>query len=257
MKILKKIGLIVIDVLVVIVFIVSALVVVANITATRENGQANVFGYAVNSVQSDSMQGEINRGDLVVSRVIPVSEKKDIILENGQIVSFFVDINEDSRVLVTHRIVDVTVSGNTEIYTTRGDNVPEGSESDPPKTIYEIESVYLFKIPLLGHFIDFLKLPIGFILCLVLPLLAFIAWQTYKLVSLYLKSKKLELAEKAEKAQSSSSEISDADKEAIIAEYLAKQKEETEASKDADASDDPPNEEKAEAEEDPSENSES
>ena len=76
----------------------------------------------------------------------------------------------------------------------------------------------------MGHFIDFIKLPIGFIICLVLPLIGFIAWQTYKLISLYLKAKKLELAEEAEKIQNTKQELSEADKEAIIAEYLAKQK---------------------------------
>ena len=224
MKILKTIGSIIVDVLVVIIFIISVLVVVANITAKRENGQANVFGYTVNSVQTDSMKGAINEGDLVVSKLIKDEEKSGYVLEKGQIVSFFNEIDEDTQILVTHRIVEIQEAGNAKTYITRGDNAPEGSESDAPKTINEIESVYLFKIPFMGHFIDFIKLPIGFIICLVLPLIGFIAWQTYKLISLYLKAKKLELAEEAEKIQNTKQELSEADKEAIIAEYLAKQK---------------------------------
>ena len=91
------------------------------------------------------------------------------------------------------------------------------------KTRNTIQSVYKFRIPFLGGFIDFLKTPLGFILCLVLPLLGFIAWQAYKLVSLYLKSKKLELEEEAEKISKTKSELSEEEKNAIIAEYLAKQ----------------------------------
>lgn len=221
MKILKRIGSIIIDVLVVIIFIISVLVVVANITAKRENGQANVFGYTVNSVQTDSMEGAINEGDLVISKIIKDVDKPTTVLEKGQIVSFFRDVDSETKILVTHRIVEVKEAGNAKVYVTRGDNAPE---DDAPKTINEIESVYLFRIPWMGNFIDFIKLPIGFILCLVLPLLAFIAWHTYKLVSLYLKAKKLELEEEAAKISNSKQELTDADKEAIIAEYLAKQK---------------------------------
>ena len=80
MKILKKIGSVVVDVLIVLVFIISILVVVASITAKRENGQANVFGYTVNSVQTDSMAPKINEGDLVVSKLVTDKNKKDIII---------------------------------------------------------------------------------------------------------------------------------------------------------------------------------
>ena len=102
MKILKTIGSIIVDVLVVIIFIISVLVVVANITAKRENGQANVFGYTVNSVQTDSMKGAINEGDLVVSKLIKDEEKSGYVLEKGQIVSFFNEIDEDTQILVKY-----------------------------------------------------------------------------------------------------------------------------------------------------------
>ena len=89
MKILKKIGSIALDALIVMIFIISLLVVVASITANRQNGQANVFGYTVNSVQTDSMAPSINAGDLVVSKLITADNKAEIVLEKGQIVSFY------------------------------------------------------------------------------------------------------------------------------------------------------------------------
>lgn len=223
MKILKKIGSIALDALIVMIFIISLLVVVASITANRQNGQANVFGYTVNSVQTDSMAPSINAGDLVVSKLITADNKAEIVLEKGQIVSFYDELENGMPILITHRIDDIKDEGGTLIYTTWGDNRVSAPIPDDPMTINEIQSVCLFRIPFAGRFIDFLKTPLGFILCLVLPLLGFIAWQAYKLVSLYLKSKKLELEEEAEKISKTKSELSEEEKNAIIAEYLAKQ----------------------------------
>ena len=236
MKVLKKIGSIVIDVLIVIVFIISLLVVIASITAKRENGQANVFGYTANSVQTDSMKGAINEGDLIISKVVTEKNKGSFELKEGDIVSFYNELDNGTKILITHRIYKVREAGNTRVYTTWGDNRESAPAPDAPITMGDIESVYLFKIPLLGHFIDFLRTPLGFIICLVVPLLAFIAWQAYKLIVLFFKSKQAELAEEAESLKNSKAEISEEEKNAIIAEYLAKQKaqEKGEDGKDAD-----------------------
>ena len=93
MKILKRIGSILLDVLIVIVFIVSTLVVIATITAKRENGQANVLGYTINSVQTESMKGAINAGDLVISKVVTDANKGEFQLKKGDVVSFYQELD--------------------------------------------------------------------------------------------------------------------------------------------------------------------
>ena len=215
-KVLKRIGSIAIDVLIIIVFIVSSLVVVASITANRTGGQPSVMGYVFSSVQTDSMQGTINKGDFVVGKLIDDNTE----IKVGDIVSFE-DFYEGKKITITHRVVEVRTESDPPTYITQGDN--EKYADDILRHHDSIHSVYKFRIPFLGGFIDFLKTPLGFILCLVLPLLSFIAWQAYKLVSLYLKSKKLELEEEAEKISKTKSELSEEEKNAIIAEYLAKQ----------------------------------
>ena len=236
MEVLKKIGSVIIDVLIVIVFIISLLVVIASITAKRENGQANVFGYTANSVQTDSMKGTINEGDLIISKVVTSKNKKEIELKEGDIISFYVELKNETKVLITHRIYELREAGNTRIITTWGDNRESAPEPDDPITMNDVQSVYLFRIPLVGHFIDFLRTPLGFIICLVVPLLAFIAWQAYKLIILFFKSKQAELAQEAESLKNSAkTEISDEEKNAIIAEYLAKQKEQEKNNDNADA----------------------
>ena len=215
-KVLKRIGSIAIDVLIIIVFIVSSLVVVASITANRTGGQPSVMGYVFSSVQTDSMQGTINKGDFVVGKLIDDNTE----IKVGDIVSYR-DYYNGKEITITHRVVEVRTESDPPTYITQGDN--EKYADDILRHHDSIHSVYKFRIPFLGGFIDFLKTPLGFILCLVLPLLGFIAWQAYKLVSLYLKSKKLELEEEAEKISKTKSELSEEEKNAIIAEYLAKQ----------------------------------
>jgi signal peptidase len=215
-KVLKRIGSIAIDILIIIVFIVSSLVVVASITANRTGGQPSVMGYVFSSVQTNSMQGTIDKGDFVVGKLID----DDTEIKVGDIISFY-DYFQGKQIVITHRVVEILDPNIDPGYITQGDN--EKMSDDIVKSRNDIQSVYKFRIPFLGGFIDFLKTPLGFILCLVLPLLGFIAWQAYKLVSLYLKSKKLELEEEAEKISKTKSELSEEEKNAIIAEYLAKQ----------------------------------
>lgn len=220
-KVLKKIGSVLVDVLIIIVFIISTLVVIASITANRTGGQPSVMGYIFSSVQTDSMQGTINQGDFVVGKLVDDSTE----IKLGDIVSYH-DYYNGRKIVITHKIVEIIDEDTDPGYVTQGTNVQYTDEI--VKSRSDIISVYKFRIPFLGKFIDFLRTPFGFILCLVIPLLAFIAWQAYKLILLIFKSKQAELDEQAEQlknAQNAKSEISEEEKNAIIAEYLAKQKE--------------------------------
>ena len=213
---LKRIGSAVLDVLIVFIFIISILVVIAGMSARSADGQANVFGYVAFSVQSDSMEPTINTGDLIIGK-IPNSAHD---LPVGTIVSFREKVN--NQVIVnTHRIKEVDTSGSITKYITKGDN--EVAADQMPKTENEIISVYQLRIPFVGAFIDFIRKPLGFILVLVIPMLAFIAWQVYKLIDIYLKNKKMQMQE--EIRNEGKPDISEEEKDAIIREYLAKQKE--------------------------------
>ncbi len=213
MKILRKVCSVIIDVLIVIVFLISTVLVVANITVDKENGEtANIFGYVVNSVQSESMSGTFEKGALVIGKLVD----ETTVIEQDDIISFYQQVG-GTTIVNTHRVVDVIRTNGVALYQTQGDNkeicpIPDADW----KTIHDIQSVYLFQIPVLGGFIDFLKQPLGFVLCLVLPMLAFIGWQIYKLISIYLRAKKEQMIEEVKDG------VSDETKDAIIREYLAK-----------------------------------
>ena len=213
MQILKKIGKVALDVLIIIVFVISVFLVIANIGVDREKGeQPNVFGYVVNSVQSESMSGTFEKGAIVVGKMID----ENTVISVNDIITFRQRSN-GQEFLNTHRVVNIDEGLEGKIYQTQGDNREICPTPDiERKTSEDIVAVYKFHIPFVGGFIDFLKEPLGFVLCLVLPMLAFIGWQVYKLVSIYLQMKKAEMEEAAKEA------VSDDAKEAIIKEYLAK-----------------------------------
>jgi signal peptidase len=228
-EVLKRIGSVLVDILIVIVFIVSTIVVIASITANRTGGQPSVMGYVFSSVQTNSMQGTIDKGDFVVGKLIDDNTK----IKEGDIISYY-DYIGGKQVVVTHRVIEIIDPDTVPGYVTQGDN--EKYPDDIVKTRDTLHSVYKFRIPFLGKFIDFLKTPFGFIITLVIPLLSFIAWQAYKLILLFFKSKQAELEEQAEQlknTQNAKSELSEEEKNAIIAEYLAKQKAQEKENDDA------------------------
>ena len=214
MKTLKKIGSILVDVLVIAVFLFSALLVVANVTVDKEKGeQPNVFGYVINSVQSDSMSGTFEKGDLVIGK-IPDANTQIVV---GESIITFQQQAGDIIFYNTHRVVDSKEVNGRIVYQTQGDN----RETNPTPDIVwkhfdDITAVYVGKVPVVGSVIDFLKTGLGFVLVIVLPMLAFIAYQVYKLISIYVASKKEEMLQEAKDG------VSDEAKDAIIKEYLEK-----------------------------------
>ena len=212
-KTLAKIGSLALDVVIILVFVVSAMLVVANLTVDKEKGeQPNIFGYVISSVQSDSMSGTFEKGALVIGKI----PGEDTAIAVGDIISFRQRVG-GVEIINTHRVVAIDESGSTPLYQTQGDNKVVCPDPDTEwKSMADITAVYHLHLPGVGGFIDFLKKPVGFILVLVIPMLAFIAWQVYKLITIYLAAKKEQMLEEAKEG------VSDEAKDAIIREYLAK-----------------------------------
>ena len=168
------------------------------------------------------MSGTFEKGALVVGKMV----NEDTVIAKDDIISFHQTIG-NTDIINTHRVVDTLTVNSTTFYQTQGDNRAICPAPDTEwKTMEDIAAVYKFHIPGVGGFIDFLKKPLGFILCLVLPMVAFIAWQVYKLISLYLQGKKQEMLQEAKEG------VSDEAKDAIIREYLAKMQAQTDVAKE-------------------------
>ncbi len=223
MKTLKKIGDIALDVVIVLVFLVSVVLIISNLT-TKEGEQPNVFGYVINAVQSESMSGTFEKGAVVIAKI--PDENTEIVV--GESIVSFEQRQGDIIFMNTHRVVNSREENGLTLYQTQGDNREICPEPDAAwKSMGDIKAVYVFHIPVVGAVIDFIKKPIGFIICLVLPLLAFIGYQIYKLVTTYMQAKREQILEEAKEG------VSEDAKDAIIKEYLEKLKAE-EAAKQAD-----------------------
>ena len=222
-KVIKKIGAAVVSLFIVVLILFSIIISISSITAKANNGVPDLFGYTPFSVQTNSMKPTISKGDYIFV------EKCDAeTLKVGDIVTYFTII-DGKRVVNTHRIVNVYTTGDMIEYQTQGDNKETNPEPDemllsPGDVIGKFTGT---KIPVLGSVIDFLSTQLGFFLVILLPVLLFTIYQIYKLIAVLLYNHKVDMINAVN--ESASDEV----KEAIIAEYLAKQKSEETGDKKA------------------------
>ena len=206
MKVVKSIFKILADIVILLIFVASILVIIASITQ-KKNGIPNFLGYTSSIVQTDSMAGTIEAGDIIVSKMTDA----DTVINVDDIVTFS-QIVDGTQITITHRVIGEYEVDGIKYYQTQGDNEIAADEKGHPKG--DIVSTYCFRVPYAGKVIEFVKKPLGFVLCLVIPMSLFIIYQAYNLIKLYIESKKLQLAEGTPEG------ATDDMKEAIIKEYL-------------------------------------
>lgn len=220
---IKRIGAAIVDIVIVVLILFSVIISISSITAKANNGVPDLFGYTPFSVQTDSMKPTLREGDYIFIEECDAEE-----LQVGDIITYFTIINGE-RAINTHRIVNVYNNNGVIEYQTQGDNKETNPEPDklllsPGDVIGKYNGT---RIPVLGTAIDYMSTQLGFFLIILLPVLLFTLYQIYKLVNVILYNHKVDMINAANEA------TSDEVKEAIIAEYLAKQKkEEAEDKKD-------------------------
>lgn len=221
-KVIKRIGAALVDVVIVVLILFSIVISVSSITAKANNGVPDVFGYTPFSVQTDSMKPTLSKGDYIFVEDCDADN-----LQVGDVITFFTRIN-GQKAINTHRIVEVLKDNDMIQYRTQGDNKETNPEPDPlliaPGDV--IGKYNDSRIPVLGTVIDYLSTQLGFFLVILLPVLLFTVYQVYKLVAVIIHNHKVDVLNAAK--ENASDEV----KEAIIAEYLAKQKKEEVAKED-------------------------
>ncbi|MGI5958076.1 MAG: signal peptidase I [Massiliimalia sp.] len=129
----------------------------------------SIFGVTPMVVLSGSMSGDaedhIEVGDLIF-----VTEEKPENLKVGDVVSYL-----NGSTMVTHRITAVSQNEDGKLtFTTKGD----ANQAEDTETVTEEQLVGLYRarIPKVGDFVLFLQQPIGMLLFIGIPLLAFIIY---------------------------------------------------------------------------------
>ena len=164
---------------------------------------ASVFGIAPLAVETDSMKGDAEDsfagGALILVDMLAEDEKQQ--LEVGQIVTFRQKDDEGNYYFVTHRIAELGTEGGTVRYVvTRGDgnNVDDGATA-----IGDVLGVCVASVGGLGAAVMFLQTPVGMLLCIGVPVVAYIV---YDVVRIALRNRRL-AAEQGEAMQEKDAEI--------------------------------------------------
>lgn len=215
---MKKVVGIVINVILWLFVVFAALTTVVVFTGTSNNGVGNLFGYMPLSIQTQSMEPTIKAGDVVIGKEVDFNTLKE-----GDIITYWTTVDEQ-KILNTHRITKVISNGKGSVpsFKTKGDN--NQIEDEYTVAAADIVAKYNSKISGLGKAVDFLETQKGFFICIVLPLILFFLYQLYHFI-------KVIVTVKQENAGLSKEDEEELKKKAVE-EYLAKQKEEQEASEE-------------------------
>lgn len=215
---MKKVVGIVINVILWLFVVFAALTTVVVFTGTSNNGVGNLFGYMPFSIQTQSMEPTIKAGDVVIGKEVDFNTLKE-----GDIITYWTTVDEQ-KILNTYRITKVISNGKGSVpsFKTKGDN--NQIEDEYTVAAADIVAKYNSKISGLGKAVDLLETQKGFFICIVLPLILFFLYQLYHFI-------KVIVTVKQENAGLSKEDEEELKKKAVE-EYLAKQKEEQEASEE-------------------------
>lgn len=126
-----------------------AVVLIYVFIARISGNTPSLFGHSILRVSSESMEPELNIGDIImVKRVDPSTLKK------GDVITYKGTEGPVAGKMITHQIVSEPYEeGGVYYFTTRG--IKEGAIDDPEINDSQILGKVLYKIPILGSLYDF------------------------------------------------------------------------------------------------------
>lgn len=215
MKAVKRIGTIIISVVLWMVILLAALYAFTTM-ATRDNQHvANILGYTPMTVESNSMAPTFKKGDLIFIHKCDTSKLKE-----GDIITFHTIINNEYA-LNTHRIQKIEETNGVRSYTTIGDN-NKGVADQHIISDADIVGKYVGHWSGVGKVMNFLSSSMGFLIVIVFPMLLFFIYQVYNLIMISIRLKKAIAVENAKELENAKNHKAEAEK-------AAKEKEEAKA----------------------------
>lgn len=202
MKAVKRVGTIVVSILLWVIILVAALYAFTTMATRDEQNVSSLLGYTPMVVQSDSMAPTFEKGDLIFIHKCDTSKLKE-----GDIITFHTIIDNEYA-LNTHRIQKIESNGEARTFTTIGDN-NDGIADQHMISDGDIVGKYVGHIAKAGTLMDFLSSSTGFLIIIVLPMLLFFIYQVYNLIMISVRLKKamaVETAKEIEAAKNAGAE---------------------------------------------------
>lgn len=202
MKAVKRVGTIVVSILLWVIILVAALYAFTTMATRDEQNVSSLLGYTPMVVQSDSMAPTFEKGDLIFIHKCDTSKLKE-----GDIITFHTIIDNEYA-LNTHRIQKIESNGEARTFTTIGDN-NDGIADQHMISDGDIVGKYVGHIAKAGILMDFLSSSTGFLIIIVLPMLLFFIYQVYNLIMISVRLKKamaVETAKEIEAAKNTGAE---------------------------------------------------
>lgn len=213
MKVFKAILNTIINILIVLVLVISILIAAMALTS-KASGISTIFGYTVQTIQSDSMKGgyvghtlsngqkvndeytggNFEKGDIIIGKATEFDSTRTY--QKGDIITYLgvlAGTEDKSEQLICHRITDVKEVDGQKRYQTWGDNesvakIPDQSQTKDyihPGVIASVvhtESYDATVIHGVGKFLDFIRSQLGFFICVLLPMIVFFLYELIRVV---------------------------------------------------------------------------
>ena len=188
---MKKAGKIAGRILSILILLFAVFIMVFTIISvtTVNKEEADFLGYRPFIVLSDSMRTEFEVGDMIVSKEVDADS-----LREGDIITFrSIDPNNYGGVM-THKIREVTTYEGEKAFITYGTT----TEVDDayPALAENVIGQYVFHLPKMGYFFQFLKSVPGYFILIFTPFMILIILQAvkfFRLLKQYRKEQKEEL----------------------------------------------------------------
>ena len=219
MKAVKKIGTIVISVILWAIILLAALYAFTTMATKDDQSVANILGYTPMTVETNSMKPTFQSGDLIFIKKCDTSKLKE-----GDIITFHTII-DNQYALNTHRIQKIDEVNGVRSYTTVGDN-NNGVADQHVISDGDIVGKYIGHVTGLGKVMKFLSSSMGFLIVIVLPMLLFFIYQVYNLIMISIRLKKAIAVENAQEMADAQLKKEEAEQ---AAEQRAKEKDEAQA----------------------------
>lgn len=219
MKAVKKIGTIVISVILWAIILLAALYAFTTMATKDDQSVATILGYTPMTVETNSMKPTFQSGDLIFIKKCDTSKLKE-----GDIITFHTII-DNQYALNTHRIQKIDEVNGVRSYTTVGDN-NNGVADQHVISDGDIVGKYIGHVTGLGKVMKFLSSSMGFLIVIVLPMLLFFIYQVYNLIMISIRLKKAIAVENAQEMADAQMKKEEAEQ---AAEQRAKEKDEAQA----------------------------